>query len=346
MKILKKYISIIIVTYNSREHIEACINSINKQKYPENYIVEIVIVENLSTDGTYDFIREKFPSLKIVKNSENNGYGNGNNLGAKNANGEYLVIINPDTIVEEGWLEKLIEPLTENKKLITTPKVLIYDGSKINACGLIIHFTGLGFTRGFRSEKKLFSEIEYVNGIFGCCFAIKKEDFKYLGGFDENIFMYGEDVDLSYRAHLNGFKIQFIPSAIVKHDYDLIVPAEKIYHLEKGRYLILKKYMTAKDLILLLPSLIMAEALAFGYSLKFGPKGLKYKFKAIKDGLPAKVTKMNCNTFNRDNFFRSLDTKIPLDQLSYSKLDETFKIIANEFFELNWKLFLILNFNN
>ena len=338
MKYLKKHISIIIVTYNSKDYIESCINSITRHVYPENYIIEIIIVDNLSTDGTYDFTKEKFPSLKIIRNKGNNGYGDGNNLGAKNANGEYLIILNPDTIVKKRWLEELIEPLNENKNLITTPKILVYNGSAINGCGLTVHFTGLGFTRGLKSNIEEYSESEYVNGIFGCCFAIKKKDFLKLGGFDKNIFMYCEDVDLSLMAHLHNLKIKYIPSAIVKHDYTLKVPAEKIYHLEKGRYIILKKYMTSKDLLLLSPSLIIVEALTFGYSIKFGFKGLKYKFKAIKDGLSANVTKMNSNSLNRDNFFRSLDIQIPLNQLTYSKLDEIFKVVANEIFEVNWKL--------
>lgn len=343
---LKKIISIIIVTYSSRKHIDACINSITEQIYPESYVLEIIIVDNLSTDGTCDYIKEKFPSLKIIENEENNGYGNGNNLGVKNAEGEYLIILNPDTIVEKGWLENLIEPLTKDKKLITIPKILVYDGSLINGCGLIIHFTGLGFTRGFKSEKNTFSEVEDVNGIFGCCFAIKKDEFNNLGGFDENIFLYEEDVDLSCRAHLNNFKIQYIPSAIVKHDYNLNVPAEKIYHLEKGRYILLKKYMTAIDLMLLFPSLLLVEALTFGYAMKFGYNGIKFKFKAINDGLSTKVSKTNCNKLNRDNYFKSLDTKIPLDQLTYNKLEEIFKIIANEIFKLNWYFFKLTRFKS
>jgi GT2 family glycosyltransferase len=332
-------ISIIIVTYNSKKYIDACIKSIIQQTYPENYCIEIIIIDNYSTDGTCDFIKEKFPHLKIIENYENNGYGKANNLVSKYADGKYLFILNPDTIVEKNWLEKLINPLTKNEKLITTPKILVYDGSKINGCGLIVHFTGLGFTRGFRSVKNEFSKMEYVNGIFGCCFAIKKDDFIKLGGFDENIFMYEEDVDLSFRAHIKNFRILYIPSSVIKHDYSLKVPAEKIYHLEKGRYIILKKYMTFIDLLILSPSFLMAEALVFGYSIKFGFNGLKFKFKAMRDGFSIKVMKMN----NENNDFKkSLDIKIPLDQLTANQVEKTIKIIFNKIFELNYVLFRIL----
>lgn len=96
--------------------------------------------------------------------------------------------------------------------------------------------------------------------------------------------------------------------------------------------------MTTKDLLLLSHSLMMVEALNFGYWVKFGIKGIKYKFKAIKDGIFSKFTKISSAAYNRDIIFRSLDTRIPLDQLTYSKLDEGFKVIANEIFEISWKL--------
>lgn len=120
------------------------------------------------------------------------------------------------------------------------PKVLLYDGSRINSCGLIVHFTGLGFTRGFKDNPAVFDAPEYLNGVFGCCFAMRKREFIELGGFDESILVYGEDTEFSWRIMVNGFKILFVPNSVVKHDYVLEVPPRKIYHLEKARYIILK----------------------------------------------------------------------------------------------------------
>ncbi|HMK53187.1 MAG TPA: glycosyltransferase family 2 protein [Methanobacteriaceae archaeon] len=340
----KILISIIIVTYNSKNHIKNCLESILNQSYPANYDFEIVIVDNCSSDETVSFIEDNYPA-RIIKNQVNSGYGSANNLGVKNSEGNYIVILNPDTICDEGWLPGLIEPLKNHSKLITTPRVLVYDGKYINSCGLITHFTGLSFTRGLNAQKDDFNRSECINGIFGCCFAIKKKDFLKLGGFDPDIFLYTEDVELSYRAHLNDFKILFVHNSIIKHDYVLNVSPQKIYYLERGRYHILKKYMPWKYFLVLLPSLLIAEVLITGYALKYGFEGLKYKIKALRDVLSLEADKIDGNEIKIDKIFRFMDTEIPLDQLTFNPVERAFKIIANKIFTINWVLFKSLNKN-
>lgn len=329
------YVSIIIVTYNCKGYIKNCIDSIKTQNIPDNFQLEIIIVDNHSDDGTVDFIRENYPSIKIIENESNLGYGRANNVGVKNSKGEYMVILNPDTIAEKNWLKELVTPLTKREKLITTPKVLLYDGSLINVCGLIIHFTGLAFPRGFEASPSDFSRPEYVGGVSGSCFAVKRDDFINLGGFDDKIFLYGEDTELSWRANLKGYKILFVPGSVVKHDYTLEVSPEKLYYLEKSRYMILRKYFQTTDLIVIIPSLLLAEILTIGYSAKFGLKGLKCKFMAIKDGVTTEISRVKGD---RDVLFKALDTEIPTEQLTYNELQRYFKIISNKLFKLNWKL--------
>lgn len=328
-------VSIIIVTYNCKGYIKNCIESIKTQEIPQNFQVEIIIVDNRSSDGTADFIRDNYPSIRIIENESNMGYGAANNVGVKNSKGEYTVILNPDTILNENWLKELINPLTNHDKLITTPKVLLYDGSRINVCGLTIHFTGLGFTRGFEADADDFSVPEYVGGFSGSCFAVKRDYFMELGGFDEEIFLYGEDIELSWRANLKGYKILFVPSSVVKHDYKLEVSPQKLYYLEKSRYMILRKYYKSTDLILISPSLFLTEILTLGYSAKFGLEGLKYKFMAIKDVITLEISRVKGD---RNALFKAMDTNIPLEQLTYNELQRYFKIISNEFFKLNWGL--------
>lgn len=328
-------VSIIIVTYNCKGYIKSCIESIKTQNIPGNFQVEIIIVDNRSSDGTADFIRENYPSIRIIENESNMGYGAANNVGVKNSNGEYTVILNPDTILEENWLKELITPLKNHDKLITTPKVLLYDGSRINVCGLIIHFTGFGFTRGFEADADDFAIPEYVAGFSGSCFAVKRDYFMELGGFDDRIFLYGEDIELSWRAKLKGYETLFVPGSVVKHDYKLEVSPLKLYYLEKSRYMILRKYFHTTDLILISPSLLLAEILTLGYSIKFGFKGLKYKFMAIRDGVTVEISRV---TGDRDALFKALDTEIPTKQLTYNELERYFKIFSNKFFKLNWGL--------
>ncbi|ASJ03593.1 glycosyl transferase [Thermococcus profundus] len=327
---LSKKASVIIVTYNHKEYLKECLGSVLM-----NDPLEVIVVDNGSTDGTVELIEKEFPQIKLIKSSRNLGYGGGNNLGVRHARGEYVVILNPDTKVEKNWLEELLNPLTKSEHLITTPKILLYDGSAINTVGNIVHFTGLTFTRGYLESPEKYSKPEYLSGISGACFAMLREDYLKLGGFDENFFAYNEDGEFSWRAHAWGFRILYVPTAVVYHDYELKVPPEKIYHLEKGRYIILRKYLGWRELLLILPSLIMTEILTWGYSILNGISGVKFKIKGLKDGITMKVEKIGCN---KKKLLKKLDWKVPEEQLSYSVVDMAMKKIANIIYWLNYKV--------
>ncbi|WP_258083289.1 glycosyltransferase family 2 protein [Thermococcus thermotolerans] len=322
--------SVIIVTYNHKKYMKACLTSVL-----DNNPLEVIVVDNGSTDGTVEFIEKEFPQVKIIKSPRNLGYGGGNNLGVKHARGEYVAILNPDTKVEKNWLEELLKPLKREEKLITTPKILTYEGSKINTCGNMDHFTGLTFTRGLNESPEKFDKFEYLSGLSGACFAMRRKDYLELGGFDENFFAYNEDAEFSWRAHAKGFKILYVPTSIVYHDYELKVPPEKIYHLEKGRYIILRKYLTRKGLLLILPSLLVTEMLTWGYSILNGISGVKFKIKGLKEGIRTEVEKIECD---RKKLLKSLDWKVPEEQLSYSVVDRIIKKIANFVYWINYRV--------
>lgn len=319
--------SIIIVTYNHLHYLDACIASIKKQNYPH----EIILVDNCSTDGTIQHVKDFFPEIILIESRENKGYGAGNNLGFKYAKGKYIVILNPDVIVENFWLEQLLSPLKGQDHVITTPKILIFDGSEINTIGNSNHFTGLTFTKGFGAAPSTFTKTIHATGASGACFALTKSAYTDIGGFDELFFLYNEDSDFSWRANLLGYTILAIPDAIIYHDYQLKVHPEKIYFLEKGRYIILRKYFSLNELILLCPSFLMAELLTFGYASKFGINGLRFKLKAITDGLSIKVSDSQKGCMDISH----LDKTIPLEQLTFNKIDKIVKIIANKIFEWN-----------
>jgi GT2 family glycosyltransferase len=323
--------SIIIVTYNHHKYLEKCVSSIRKQNYPH----EIIVVDNGSTDGTINYIKETFPDIKIIVSPANRGYGAGNNLGFKYTNGRYIVILNPDVIVEQSWLENLIAPLKRQDNVITTSKILMYDGKKINTLGNINHYTGLTFTRGLGEDPIKYSQILQTTGISGACFALTNTAYAKIGGFDETFFLYNEDSDFSWRANLMGYNILAIPDSIIYHDYQLKVSPEKIYFLEKGRYIILRKYLSLKDKIILSPSLFIAEILTFGYAIQFGKVGLKFKLKAMVDGYNARVQYVNRE--DHTLLFQMLEKSIPIDQLTFTRIDRIVKIFSNYIFKLNMR---------
>jgi GT2 family glycosyltransferase len=325
-------ISIIIVTYNSIRDIDNCLKSISEQTIQP---FEIIVVDNKSTDNTVLHIQTIYPYVHLIINETNDGYGKANNLGVKHALGDYIVILNPDTIASETWLEELVKPLLTEEKIITTSKILTYDGGMINTCGNIIHFTGLGFTRGYGLKSTSYNDYEYVNEVSGCSFAVSKKDFFDIGGFDDQIFLYHDDIDFSLRAHLKNFKKLYVPNSIVKHDYILSITPKKLFFLEIGRYMILKKYYSPKIIFLISPSLLVVEILTFGYAVKLGKKGILYKLKAIKEGLQIGEVEKNVDI---KKLLQSMSVCIPIEKISTNKYELVINQLANKIFKLNYKL--------
>lgn len=321
--------TVIIVTHNHRDYIEECLNSIYK-----NELLEIIVIDNKSTDKTPEFIEKHFPDVKLIRN-ENTGYGAGNNLGAQISTKEYLVILNPDTKVKTDFVDNLLKPLVDTPNLITIPKVLVYNGKMINTCGNKQHFTGMAFTRGARENPEGRNTSRYVNGISGVCFAVSKKTYMELGGFDENIFLYMEDSELSWRINAAGYKILYVPEAVIYHDYDFKVTPNKIYYVEKGRYIILRKYLTSKEYILLVPSLIMTEILTWGYAVLNGPKGMHAKISGFYEGITMDVEKIESD---RETLLANMNTRIPELEFNFNIMFNIFRRIANFTYKKNRRL--------
>lgn len=248
---------------------------------------------------------------------------------------DYLIILNPDTFVGADSIDNLLKPLTENKDIITTPKVLTYNGEMINTCGNNQHFTGMAFTKGAGERPGDRDDARYINGLSGACFAISKKNYLELGGFDENIFLYMEDSELSWRINSNGLKIFYVPDALVFHDYDFKVTPEKIYFVEKGRYIILRKYLTWREHILLFPSFIMTEILTWGYAILNGPRGIYAKLKGVYEGTTIKVDKVESD---RKTLLTKTDTIIPELDFNFNKIFRVFRKIANFTYKNNRRL--------
>jgi len=326
-------VSIIIVTYNSANYVEACINSICARRSRAGCALEIVVVDNHSSDDTVRILKERFPSVQLLENDENYGWGRANNQGVARAKGDFVVIMNPDTLAEEGWLEALIQPLIERRRLLTTPKILIYDGSTIGNCGNILHFTGLAFTRGYGAEKDACAVSESVSYVSGCCFAVRKDEFLQLGGFDEALFLYHDDLDFTCKAYLAGFESLYVPASIIRHDYQLDVAPEKLFLLEKGRYVFLRKYLSAGDALRFMPSLVVSEVLSFGFAAKLGFRGVVCKLRAVREGLFADVPRLRGD---KENLFKHFSRIIPNDQLTTNRIERAGVRLANKIFLLNY----------
>lgn len=279
--------SVVIVSYNSHAYLEECILSVVKTT-GEN--CEVIVVDNASEDGSERLIADKFPFVKLLSNRVNTGFAAAANQGVASAKGDFVICLNPDTVVTEGWLEALLAPLIKypqdktsaNIQIgLTTPRILMLkEPAKVNTCGNSTHFTGLTFCRGLNLEAEAseLKEQAEVPAVSGACFAIRREVWDELDGFDETFFTYLEDTDLSIRARLLGYRCLYVPEATVYHDYANRFSPSKIFYLERNRYLLLLKTYRLSTILFCLPALLMTEIITWGYAIKNGPAGIKARF--------------------------------------------------------------------
>lgn len=268
--------SIIIVNYDGQEDLEECLPSVCNQSIDD---YEVIVVDNDSDDGSVSFVREHFPEVRVVANEENRWYPGGNNDGMERARGEYIVILNPDVEVERDWLEQLLAPFEDNPQVgATTSRIVKFDDrSKLNTCGNFAHYTGLGFCRGLNESVESQTRRERVPAVSGSAFAIRREVYEEIGGFDELFQMYYEDLDFSWRIRLAGYDILHVPESVVYHKYDLSIPDWKLCNMERNRYLILLKHLRQRTLLRLLPGLLITELLVWLYAALQGPETLRKK---------------------------------------------------------------------
>ena len=224
-------ISIIIINYNVKEFLQNLLNSISKASL--NISSEIIIVDNASDDGSVEWIKEKFPSAQLISNKKNLGFGKANNQALKIAKGKYNLLINPDTIVREDTFDNLIRFFEENLEVgLAGCKILNPDGSLQLACrrsfpGPWTSFckvTGLSnlfpnsklfasYNLTYLSEDKTY-EVDAISGSF---MMMRKEVYDKVSGFDEEFFMYGEDLDLCYRIQKSGYKVFYVHTTQIIH---------------------------------------------------------------------------------------------------------------------------------
>jgi GT2 family glycosyltransferase len=229
-----------------------------------------------------DDLDRDFPGVILIRNKSNAGFGSAGNTGARRATGDYIIFLNQDTVVESNWVEGLLEPFAKDPRVgLVTPKVLLLDQpERINTCGNTVHFTGLTTCRGLNHPRDSFAVTDDVDAISGATFAIRRELFELLKGFDEETFLYMEDTDLSWRAWLAGWGSTFTPNSVVFHDYRLRLTPMKIFYQERNRYLMLLKNLTWPTLIVLLPALMLAEFVTWGFVLLNDRKNIGNKVRA------------------------------------------------------------------
>jgi GT2 family glycosyltransferase len=211
-------ISIVIVNWNGKKYIRQCLRSIIASNYPKDKL-EIIVVDNASNDGSDQIIAREFPEVILIRNEQNLGFCEANNIGIRHSKGNVIVLLNNDTFVHNEWLNEIVKIINDPHVGIVGCRLLYPDGKIIQSCGCKELFPGYwihiaaGLTIDeFRMEKEF--EVDYV---CGAAMAVKRELFDKIGLLDSRFFSYVEDVDICYRARSAGYKVIIAPKAIVYH---------------------------------------------------------------------------------------------------------------------------------
>jgi len=214
------FVSVIILNFNGIRWLKECLDSLAGSDYPQD-CYEVILGDNASTDDSLDFVRQQYPRVKTIAFDENSGFCRSNNRCAREARGEYLVFLNNDTFVTKAWLTELVRAVLADAKIVScASKILFADPEKrlLNAAGGKIFISGSSIYEGWMQEDGPAYETPRDTG-FGCAAGVlvQKRFFLETGGFDEYYFHSVEEMDLGWRAWLMGYKVRYVPTAVMYH---------------------------------------------------------------------------------------------------------------------------------
>jgi len=253
-------LSIIILSFNTKELLENCLESVFASELGD-YKIEVIVVDNVSTDGSPQMVKKEFSKAMLIESSKNLGFAGGNNLGFKRAKGKYILFLNSDTEVAPQAFRKMVAFMDQNPKIgASTPKTMLFSGGMDPDChrgfptpwASICYF--LGLERLFPKSKifgqyhKFYQDLNKAHEIdagFGTFMIIRREVYEKIGGFDDSYFFYGEDLDYFYRIKQAGWKVVFYPKPLLRHhkggssglrkESQKISPASKITRIKAAK---------------------------------------------------------------------------------------------------------------
>jgi len=212
-------VTVVVLNYNGKKRIKECLGSIFRMNYPQ---FKVVVVDNGSSDGSLDSVRKKYPQVKTVKYDRNHGFAKAYNMALEEIESEFIVLLNNDVTVEPNWLRELMPYIIyDNEVSAVTPKMLFMQNTcAINAAGGKCDIYGSGWNRG--NGEKDNGQYERVEEVFyaNCgAIVIRRDAWKDVGSFDEQYFLYSEDLDWCWRARLKGYKIVYVPYSRIYHEW-------------------------------------------------------------------------------------------------------------------------------
>ncbi|MEI6836080.1 MAG: glycosyltransferase family 2 protein [Candidatus Falkowbacteria bacterium] len=347
-----KKVGIILVNYKdyARNYLSACRDSLRAQTY-DNF--QVYLIDNASSYDSSNYLKNSYPEAVVLPRLDGN-YCAANNLGMNQAildACDYLVAANMDTEFEANWLKELVAALDNNPKAALAQSLILLapktEAEKIdplvNTTGNLIHFLFFGFTSSYRLKQSAlkvenYSEIFYASG---CSFIIRPEIFQEIGGYNEDYYMYHDDLDLSLKVRLAGYKVILAAKSLVWHKYEFERSVRMLYFMERNRLLSFFSFYPYWQIIVLSPFIV---AMNLGMTL-LAIKGSWLTTKLKVDAYFLKPAAWRLISKNRRQL--KAITRVPLKSISrtfvgrieFQEIDNPLlKYFVNPVFNFFWQL--------
>jgi len=349
---MDKKAAIILINYRdyAKRFLAEAINSLREQTYPGE-LIKVYIVDNASTAESREYLKIQCPEATIIARPDGN-YCAANNAGIRQGISDgcdYLVIANMDVKFDKDWLRELAVAAENSDAGAVQSKILLYPKTEaerknplINSLGNVFHYLGFGYTDGYNSPDREIYGLPEIKGYgSGCSLLLKRGTVERIGGYNEEYYMYHDDVEIGWKMKLAGLKTILAPESVICHKYDFGRSVKMVYYMERNRYLAVFSFYELKTLILLMPALIAMDLGMLFYSLING---------WLKAKLDVYIYFLNSSTWKKIKAARREAEKIRVKKDSQITADFSGKVlfqeienpvlkhIANPLFSIYWHI--------
>ncbi len=264
-------IAVVILNWNGKRFLEKFLPDVIKHSKD----ADIIVADNASSDDSVNYLRAKFPQIRIILNNENGGFSKGYNEALKQVKADYYILLNSDIEVTQNWIQPVIDLMQRDEKIaVCQPKIRAYDNREYfeyaGAAGGFIDHLGYPFCRGriFQEMEKDSGQYDDITEVFwatGACMFVKAKIYHEYGGLDEDFFAHMEEIDFCWRLKNRGFKIMYCPHSIVYHVGGGTLPnksARKTYLNFRNNFILLFKNLPGKQILPVFIARLMLDAIA------------------------------------------------------------------------------------
>jgi GT2 family glycosyltransferase len=263
----QEHVTVVVLAYGNEPLLRNCVEGVLGS---EGVSVDLVLVDNgcLNPDlGELSCLA----GVTLLRPERNLGFAAGANLGARHAQGDYIAFVNSDAVVQPDALSWLVKALHDRGVGLVTGSIrLMSQPDLLNSGGNPVHYTGISWAGGIGLSAKDFTTAREVAGASGAAMACRREYWHLLGGFCEEMFAYHEDTDISLRCWQRGWRVVFVPAAVVLHDYEFSRTPAKFGLLERNRLIMVLTLYEKRTLLILAPALVALEVALFALACRQG----------------------------------------------------------------------------